>query len=313
MAKEKKLEIGDFLKKIDAYATNVHETMTTGFTELDEIIGNGFPVGRSVEIFGDESGGKSSVTLAMVGEFIRQGKRCLWVDMEDSFMPEYAERLGVDSDKLHVMPGLETGEQTLEALEEIIKNGMVDVIVIDSMTEVVPQVWIEDSSNAIGRRAELHGRFLMHTRNDRIKNDITLILLNQTRAPIGDTGMYLIRKSTAANSTLHEVKVRIRMSRSTVLKSGDDVVGYKYKAEIVKNKVGPVKGYTYLHYMIATGFDKAWDTLDYAVKKGVIQKDGANYSINGEKIAYGEQRAVQAVRELMKDESFVKKLKEAMV
>ena len=300
-------ELREYLTTIQTYSADKNsESMTTGFPNLDKIICNGIPVGRSIEIFGDESGGKSSIALAMCGEFIRQGKRCLWVDIEDSYTKEYAELLGVDSNKLYVMEGMPTGEETFVALEHIIQEKLTDVIVIDSMSEAIPTTWLTNDLEVlpIGRRAALHARFLMHTRNDRIKNNITLIILNQTRNDPGDTAMFKSRKSTAGTSTLHEAKARIRMSRSGQLKKNDVVIGYAYKAEVVKNKVGPVKGVANFHYRIDTGFDKTWDLLDSLIEEKVIEKKEASFSFNGEKFAHGEQNAILA----LKDPAFLAKL-----
>ena len=302
--------ISDFLQKINAYSDGKHEVMSTGFPQLDAIIGGGFPVGRSVEIFGDESGGKSSLTTAILGELIRHGKETLLLDTENSYLPEYAERLGCDPKKLHVMKTLDTGEETLDALAQIIKEKMVDVVAIDSMTNIVPREWLENAAGqgALGRQAAMHGRFLYQTRTDRIANDTSFIFVHQTRAPIGETGMYLIRKSSAATQILHEFHLRIRMSQSAQIKQGDKVVGYKYRAQVVKNKVGPVKGQCTFNYLIASGFDKDWDLLDMAVEQGVIEKNGPSFTFSGEKIAHGESRAVA----WMRDRENAQKVKEAL-
>ena len=307
----KKEDISQYLEKINAYANGKREVVSTGFPKLDEIMGGGFPIGRSIEIFGDESGGKSSLSVAIAGDLIRSGKKVLLLDTENSYMPEYAEKLGCDPKKLHVMKTLESGEDTLDALGNIIKEGMVDVVIVDSMTNIVPHEWLENAAGqgAIGRQAAMHGRFLYQTRVDRISNDVSFIFVHQTRAPIGETGPYTIRKSSASTQILHEFHVRIRMSRSHQIKDKDGkIVGYQYRAEIVKNKVGPVKGSAILHYMIDTGFDKDWDLLDYAVEKEVVEKDGANFSFAGEKIAYGEGKAVA----WMRDNDNAKKIKDAL-
>lgn len=298
------------MQKINAYVEGKHEVVPTGFIQLDDAIGGGFPIGRSVEIFGDESSGKSSLALAIAGQLIREGKTVLLLDTENSYLDWYAERLECDPKKLHVMKTLETGEETLDALAAIIKEKMVDVVFVDSMTNIIPKNWLETGAGegALGRQAAMHGRFLHQTRTSRIGNDISFVFIHQTRAPIGETGPYVIRKSSAATQTLHEFHLRIRTTQSAQIKKDEKIVGYKFRAEVIKNKVGPVKKKCTFNYMIETGYDKAWDLLDFAVEKEIIEKDGANFSFAGEKIAYGEGKAVA----WMRDEENAKKIKDAL-
>jgi len=269
-------------------------SVSTGSLLLDEALGiGGFPKGRVIEIFGPESSGKTTVALHAVAEVQRAGGVAAFIDAEHALDPAYAERIGVNiADLLVSQP--DTGEQGLEIANSLVHSGAVDIIVIDSVAALVPQAEIEGDmgDSHVGLQARLMSQALRKLTGTISKFGTIAIFINQLREKIGV--IYGNPETTPGGRALKFYSsVRLDVRRGELIKEGTDIIGNKIKVKVVKNKVAPPFKTVEIDMVYGNGFSKTGELLDLAVNFEIVDKAGAWYSYNGEKIGQGRENAKQ--------------------
>lgn len=267
-------------------------SIPTGSIALDLALGvGGFPRGRIVEIYGPEASGKTTVALSVVAEAQKTGGQCAFVDAEHALDPERAEILGVNLDDLLISQP-DTGEQALEITETLIRSGAVDVIVVDSVAALVPRAELEGEMGdaVMGLQARLMSQALRKLTGAISKSKTVLIFTNQLRQKIGV--MFGNPETTPGGLALKFYSsVRIDLRRIEVLKDGDNVIGSRHRARIVKNKVAPPLRVAEFDIMNADGVSKTGGLIDVAVEMGLIEKRGSFFNYDGKPIAQGREAA----------------------
>jgi len=268
--------------------------ISTGSLLLDEALGiGGFPKGRVIEIFGPESSGKTTVALHAVAEVQRAGGVAAFIDAEHALDPAYAERIGVNiADLLVSQP--DTGEQGLEIANSLVNSGAVDILVIDSVAALVPQAEIEGDmgDSHVGLQARLMSQALRKLTGTISKFGTIAIFINQLREKIGV--IYGNPETTPGGRALKFYSsVRLDVRRGELIKEGTDIIGNKIKVKVVKNKVAPPFKTVEIDMIYGNGFSKTGELLDLAVNFDIVDKAGAWYSYNGEKIGQGRENAKQ--------------------
>lgn len=288
---EKQFGKGSVMRLGDRSAVNI-DTIPTGSLALDIALGvGGYPKGRIIEIYGPESSGKTTLTLHAIAEIQKQGGTAAFIDAEHAIDPVYAKNLGVDVDSL-ILSQPDSGEQGLEIAETLIKSGAVDLVVIDSVAALVPQVELdgEIGDQQMGLQARLMSKACRKISGLLNKTNCTVIFINQLREKIGV--MFGNPETTTGGRALKFYSsVRIDIRKKDVIKNGTDIIGNKVKIKIVKNKVAPPFKETGFDIMYGKGIEKAGEILDLAVDQDLIDKSGAWYSYNGEKIGQGRENA----------------------
>ena len=278
------MKLGD-----DSAQLNI-DAISTGSMSLDIATGiGGVPRGRIVEIYGPESSGKTTLTLHIIAEAQKNGGKAAFIDAEHALDPEYARNLGVDVDELLVSQP-DYGEQALEIAEMLVRSGALDVIVVDSVAALVPKHEIDGAMGdaAVGLQARLMSQALRKLAGVINKTNTTIIFINQLREKIGV--MFGNPETTTGGRALKFFSsMRIDVRRVETIKSGDQVLGNRTKAKIVKNKVAPPFKQAEFDIMYGKGISRAGDVLDCAVEAKIIAKAGAWYSFNGERIGQGRE------------------------
>ena len=268
------------------------DAISTGSVGLDIALGiGGLPKGRIVEIYGPESSGKTTVALHCLAEAQKSGGEAAFVDAEHALDPEYAKALGVDIDSLLVSQP-DTGEQALEITEALVRSGAIDCIVVDSVAALVPRAEIEGDmgDSHVGLQARLMSQALRKLTGAMAKSSCTVIFINQLREKVGV--MYGNPEVTTGGRALKFYSsVRLEVRKSELLKSGTDVIGVKTRIKVVKNKVAPPFKEAEVDIMYGRGISKIGEILDLGVKLGKIEKAGAWFSYNGQKIGQGRDNA----------------------
>ena len=272
--------------------------ISTGSLGLDVALGiGGLPRGRIVEIYGPESSGKTTLTLQVIAEAQKSGGTCAFIDAEHALDPEYAQNLGVDIDNLLVSQP-DTGEQALEICDMIVRSGAVDVVVIDSVAALTPKAEIEGDmgDSHMGLQARLMSQALRKMTGN-IKNSNTLVIfINQIRMKIGV--MYGSPETTTGGNALKfYASVRLDIRRIGSIKEGDEVVGSETRVKVVKNKVAPPFRQTEFQIMYGQGIYRMGEVIDLGVKLNLLDKSGAWYAYNGEKIGQGKKNAATYLEE----------------
>ena len=264
--------------------------ISTGSLGLDIALGiGGLPRGRVVEIYGPESSGKTTLTLQVIAEAQKVGGTCAFIDAEHALDPIYAEKLGVDVDNLLVSQP-DTGEQALEICDMVGRSGAVDVVVIDSVAALTPRAEIEGDmgDHHMGLQARLMSQALRKMTAN-IKNSNTLVIfINQIRMKIGVI-FGSPETTTGGNALKFYASVRLDIRRIGSIKDGDEVVGNETRVKVVKNKVAPPFRQAEFQIMYDEGIHRLGEVIDLGVKQGLIEKSGAWYAYQGEKIGQGKK------------------------
>jgi recombination protein RecA len=285
------MKLGD-VKRVDV------ESIPTGSISLDIAMGiGGVPRGRIVEIYGPESSGKTTLTLHIVANAQKAGGTAAFVDAEHALDPEYAKKIGVDIKNLLVSQP-DTGEQALDIVESLVRSGVVDVIVVDSVAALVPRAEIEGEmgDQHVGRQARLMSQALRKLTAIISRSNATVIFINQIRMKIGV--MFGNPETTTGGQALKFYSsVRVEVRKAAQIKKGEDVVGNRVKVKIVKNKVAPPFKTAEFDIMYNEGISLAGDLLDAGVKFEVVKKSGNSLSYGDTKLGAGRESAKTFLKE----------------
>lgn len=288
---EKKFGKGSVMRLGDRTAVDV-DVIPSGSLTLDKALGiGGYPKGRIIEIYGPESSGKTTLTLHAIAQAQKQGGKAAFIDAEHAIDPVYAKNLGVDIDEL-ILSQPDSGEQALEIAEMLVRSGVIDLIVIDSVAALVPQVELDGEMGdaAVGLQARLMSKALRKLSGVMNKTNCTVIFINQLREKIGV--MYGNPETTTGGRALKFYSsVRVEIRRSEQIKQNGEIIGNKANIKVVKNKVAPPFKTTQVDIIYGKGISRDGEILDLAVEGDIVEKSGAWYAYNGEKIGQGRENA----------------------
>jgi len=274
------------------------EAISTGSISLDLATGiGGIPKGRITEVYGPESSGKTTLTLHMIAEAQKSGGKAAFIDAEHALDPEYARNLGVKLDEL-IVAQPDTGEQALEICEMLVRSGALDIVEIDSVAALVPKSEImgEMGDSFVGQHARLMSQALRKMTGAINKSNTAVVFINQLREKIGV--MYGNPEVTTGGRALKfYASMRIDVRRVETIKSGDQMLGNRTKAKIVKNKVAPPFKQVEFDIMYGEGISKAGDILDAATELGILTKTGSWYSYNEDRIGQGRENVKAYLKE----------------
>ena len=287
---EKQYGKGSVMKLGDSSSNMVVEAVPTGSLGLDIALGvGGVPKGRIVEIYGPESSGKTTVALHMVAEVQKRGGIAGFIDAEHALDPVYAKNIGVDIDNLYISQP-DNGEQALEITETMVRSGAVDIIIVDSVAALVPKAEIDGDmgDSHVGLQARLMSQALRKLTAIISKSNCVVIFINQLREKVGV--MFGNPETTTGGRALKfYASVRLDVRRTETLKQGGEMVGNHVKVKVVKNKVAPPFKQAEFDIMFGTGISREGEILDLASECNVVNKSGAWYSYNGERIGQGRE------------------------
>jgi recombination protein RecA len=272
--------------------------VSTGSLGLDVALGvGGLPRGRVVEIYGPESSGKTTLTLQVIAEAQKAGGTCAFIDAEHALDPIYAEKLGVNVDDL-IVSQPDTGEQALEVTDMLVRSSAVDVLVVDSVAALTPKAEIEGDmgDSHVGLQARLMSQALRKLTGNIKNTNCLVIFINQIRMKIG-VMFGSPETTTGGNALKFYSSVRLDIRRIGAVKEGDEIVGNETRVKVVKNKVAPPFRQTEFQITYGKGINRHGEIIDYGVKLGVVDKSGAWYSYNGEKIGQGKQNSIRFLQE----------------
>jgi len=294
---EKQFGKGSVMRMGDSVSTNI-EAISTGSIALDVALGiGGLPKGRVVEIYGPESSGKTTLTLQVIAEAQKAGGTCAFVDAEHALDPAYAEKLGVNVDELLVSQP-DTGEQALEITDMLVRSGAVSVLVVDSVAALTPKAEIEGDmgDSHMGLQARLLSQALRKLTGNIKRSNTLVIFINQLRMKIG-VMFGNPETTTGGNALKFYSSVRLDIRRTGAIKRGEEIIGNETKVKVVKNKVAPPFKTINFEILYGEGISHEGEIIDMGVNCKIIDKAGAWYSYNGDRIGQGKDK----VRMFMKD------------
>ena len=272
--------------------------ISTGSLGLDVALGiGGLPKGRIIEIYGPESSGKTTLTLQVIAEAQRMGGTCAFIDAEHALDPIYATKLGVNVEDL-IVSQPDTGEQALEVTDMLVRSGAVDVLVVDSVAALTPRAEIEGEmgDHHVGLQARLMSQALRKITGN-IKNaNCLVIFINQIRMKIG-VMFGNPETTTGGNALKFYASVRLDIRRIGAVKEGEEVIGSETRVKVVKNKVAPPFKQAEFQILYGSGINRMGEVVDYGVKLGLIDKAGAWYSYQGNKIGQGKNNVMKYLQE----------------
>lgn len=287
---EKQYGKGSVMKLGDSSAHMQVEAIPTGSLGLDIALGvGGVPKGRIVEIYGPESSGKTTVALHMVAEVQKRGGIAGFIDAEHALDPVYAKNIGVDIDNLYISQP-DNGEQALEITETMVRSGAVDIVIVDSVAALVPKAEIEGDmgDSHVGLHARLMSQALRKLTAAISRSNCVVIFINQLREKVG-VKFGNPETTTGGRALKFYASVRMDVRRTETLKQGGEMVGNHTKVKVVKNKVAPPFKQAEFDIMFGTGISREGEILDLAAECNVVNKSGAWYSYNGERIGQGRE------------------------
>jgi recombination protein RecA len=307
---EKQFGTGSIMRMGDEGSLPDVEAVSTGSLALDTALGvGGLPRGRVVEIYGPESSGKTTLTLHVVAEMQKVGGTAAFIDAEHALDPQYAGRLGVNVDDLLVSQP-DTGEQALEITDMLVRSGAVDVVVVDSVAALTPKAEIEGEmgDHHVGLQARLMSQALRKLTSNIKRSNTLVIFINQIRMKIG-VMFGSPETTTGGNALKFYSSVRLDIRRIGALKRGDEIVGNETRVKVVKNKVAPPFKQAQFDILYNEGISLESELIELGVANGFMEKTGAWYSYNGERLGQGKEN----VRQYLKENTEIKEALEASV
>jgi len=295
---EKQFGKGSVMRMGDVSTARDIEVVSTGSLALDVALGiGGLPRGRVIEIYGPESSGKTTLTLQAIAEAQKAGGTAAFVDAEHALDPGYAEKLGVQIDDLLVSQP-DTGEQALEIADMLVRSGAVDIVVVDSVAALTPKAEIEGEmgDSHMGLHARLMSQALRKLTANIKRSNTLVIFINQIRMKIG-VMFGNPETTTGGNALKFYASVRLDIRRTGAIKKGDEVVGNETRVKVVKNKMAPPFKQAEFEILYGEGISREGELIDLGVKHNIVDKAGAWYSYNGERIGQGKDN----VRNFLKD------------
>ncbi|MEF3304905.1 recombinase RecA [Paenibacillus sp. GYB003] len=294
---EKQFGKGSIMKLGESTHMQV-ETVPSGSLALDLALGvGGFPRGRIIEVYGPESSGKTTVALHAIAEVQRIGGQAAFIDAEHALDPLYASKLGINIDEL-LLSQPDTGEQALEIAEALVRSGAVDILVIDSVAALVPKAEIEGEmgDSHVGLQARLMSQALRKLSGAINKSKVIAIFINQLREKVGV--MFGNPETTPGGRALKFYStIRLEVRRVETLKQGNDMVGNRTRIKVVKNKVAPPFKQAELDIMYGEGISKEGSIIDIGTEMDIVNKSGAWYSYDGERLGQGRENAKQFLKD----------------
>lgn len=274
------------------------EVIPSGSLALDVALGvGGYPRGRIIEIYGPESSGKTTLTLHAIAEAQKAGLSCAFIDAEHAFDPAYAKNLGINLDEM-IISQPDNGEAALEIADTLVRSGAVDLIVIDSVAALVPQVELEGgmADNQMGLQARLMSKALRKLTSTVSKTNSTVIFINQIRMKIG-VMFGSPETTTGGNALKFYASVRLDIRRGTAIKDQEEVLGNETKVKVVKNKVAPPFKTADFEIIYGEGISRVGEIIDLAVKYDILEKSGSWYAYKDAKIGQGKENTKNYLRE----------------
>ena len=294
---EKQFGKGSIMRLGDNRTMDV-ETISTGSLALDIALGaGGLPMGRIVEVYGPESSGKTTLTLELIASAQRQGKTCAFIDAEHALDPIYAQKLGVDVEALLVSQP-DTGEQAMEICDALARSGAIDVMIVDSVAALTPKAEIEGEmgDSHVGLQARLISQSMRKLTGTLKSANCMCVFINQIRMKIGV--VYGNPETTTGGMALKfYASVRLDIRRGTAIKEGDETIGNETKIKVVKNKIAAPFKVAETQILYGEGFNHAGELIELGVKLKILEKSGAWYSYQGDKIGQGKKNAGQYLKD----------------
>lgn len=282
------------------------ESIPTGSFSLDMALGvGGVPKGRIIEIYGPESSGKTTLALSVIAQSQKKGGKCAFIDAEHALDPEYAKKIGVKIKELLISQP-NSGEEALQILENLVRSGLIDVAVVDSVAALTPRAEIEGEigDQQIGLQARLMSQALRKLAALASKSKTTIIFINQIRSQIGTMTWGNPETTSGGRALKFYASVRIDIRRIAQIKKGDDVIGSRTKAKVAKNKVAPPFKVTEFDIMYGKGISYEGDVLNAALKQGLVKRSGNTFLFGEIKLGVGQEASRKTLEEdqkLLKD------------
>ncbi len=295
---EKQFGKGSIMRLGDTEAVEDIQAVSTGSLGLDIALGiGGLPRGRIIEIYGPESSGKTTLTLSVIAEMQKLGGTAAFIDAEHALDPQYAQKLGVNVGELLISQP-DTGEQALEIADMLVRSGSVDIVVVDSVAALVPKAEIEGEmgDSHMGLQARLMSQALRKLTGNIKRTNTMVIFINQIRMKIG-VMFGNPETTTGGNALKFYASVRLDIRRTGSIKKGDEVIGSETRVKIVKNKVAPPFKQAEFDILYGEGISREGEILELGANLKLVEKSGAWYSYNGEKIGQGKDNSREYLKE----------------